>query len=174
MCHNQYGTNPKASQPHQSNFGSRLPALVKRNGYEGHVLASACLTGTRSPKNPGPGAVAHMSLHLNQQCQRTADRLSRTTIVPRSLLRGTCCPSMSATGSLGPFRRFEAAFPSGEAASKVASRFGQAINDALQAAFRGHGFSCSRTLAQDRGDGGFPGSVPSQSRPDGLVGAAIP
>ena len=43
-------------------------------GYEGHVMASAYLTGIRNPKIPGPGAVAHMSLHLNQQCQR-ADAL---------------------------------------------------------------------------------------------------
>ena len=89
------------------------------------ICSSAYKTGTRSLELPGPGAVAHMSLHLNQQCQRTADRISRTTIVPRSLLRGTRCPSMSATSALGPFRKFEAAFPSGEAASKVASRFGQ-------------------------------------------------
>jgi len=41
-----------------------IPALVKRNGYEGHVRHRHKLTGTRSLKLTGPGAVAHMSLHL--------------------------------------------------------------------------------------------------------------
>jgi hypothetical protein len=52
-------------------------------------MASAIITGIRNPKIPGPGAVAHMSLHLNQQYQRTTDKNRRTTSPPRFLLRGT-------------------------------------------------------------------------------------
>ena len=47
---------------------------IKRNGYEGHVISAWAwsprgmwhrhkITGIRSLKLPGPGAVAHMSLH---------------------------------------------------------------------------------------------------------------
>jgi len=78
-------------------------------------MVTTYLTATPSLEAPGAGAVAHMSLHLNRQCQRATDKIRRTTIVPRFLLRGTCCPSMLATGSFQPF---EAAFPSGERASK--------------------------------------------------------
>ena len=65
------------------NFKEPIPAFVKRNGYEGHVMVTAYLTGIRSLKIPGPGAVAHMSLHLNQQCQRADRQKWRTTNVPR-------------------------------------------------------------------------------------------
>ena len=70
-----------------------IPALVKRNGYEGHIRHRHIKTGIRSPKTRGPGAVAHMSLHLNQQCQRAAttlpsDRNRRTTRPPRFLIGG--------------------------------------------------------------------------------------
>ena len=56
------------------NSGSRLPALVKRNGYEGHTsnrLVFKLRLRARSSQNAD--AVAHMSLHLNQQCQRTGN-----------------------------------------------------------------------------------------------------
>ena len=46
-------------------------------------MARHIKTGIRSLKTPGPGAVAHMSLHLNRQCQRATQRKRRTTNVPR-------------------------------------------------------------------------------------------
>ncbi len=73
---------------------------VKRNGYEGHAspirrrgARAGCgnrlvLTGIRSLKTPGPGAVAHMSLHLNQRCQRAVQQKRRTTIAPRLVVGG--------------------------------------------------------------------------------------
>ena len=37
------------------------------------------LTATPSPEAPGAGAVAHMSLHLNQQCQRATNPTAKAT-----------------------------------------------------------------------------------------------
>jgi hypothetical protein len=60
-------------------------------------MVTTLITGIRSLKIPGPGAVAHMSLHLNQQCQRATDKSSGQPVTP-VLIRGTRCPSMLATG----------------------------------------------------------------------------
>jgi hypothetical protein len=46
-------------------------------------MVTTLITGIRSLKIPGPGAVAHMSLHLNQQCQRANRQKQRTTSDPR-------------------------------------------------------------------------------------------
>jgi hypothetical protein len=59
-------------------------------------MVTTLITGIRSLKIPGPGAVAHMSLHLNQQCQRATDKSSGQPVIP-VLIRGTRCPSMLAT-----------------------------------------------------------------------------
>jgi len=56
------------------------------------------LTGIRSLKTPGPGAVAHMSLHLKPTMSKNPpDNNRRTTNTPRSSGRRSCCPSMLAT-----------------------------------------------------------------------------
>ena len=69
------------------------------------------LTATPGPEAPGAGAVAHMSLHLkptmskSRQPSHRSDKISRTTSVPRFLGRGTCCPSMLATGAVDRLKR---------------------------------------------------------------------
>jgi hypothetical protein len=55
------------------------------------------VTGIRNPKIPGPGAVAHMSLHLNQQCQRATRQKQADNDATPLFGRGTCCPFMLAT-----------------------------------------------------------------------------
>ena len=45
-------------------------------------------TGYRDLELRGPGAVAHMSLHLNQRCQRADQNKRRTTIAPRLVTGG--------------------------------------------------------------------------------------
>ena len=88
-----------------------------------------------------------MSLHLNRQCQRAANFIPGFTdanfLANRQneadnhcspILRpGDCCPSMLATGAFEPF---EAAFPSGERASKGDLRFGQTLFAVLFQNFR--------------------------------------
>ena len=99
MCHNQPGTgrNPPTARTELQGADT---CTVKRNGYEGHAspirrrgARAGCgnrlvLTGIRSLKTPGPGAVAHMSLHLNQRCQRAVQQKRRTTIAPRLVVGG--------------------------------------------------------------------------------------
>jgi hypothetical protein len=71
-------------------FKEPIPALVKRNGYEGHVSShgkrgarQGCgidlVTGIRSLKLPGPGAVAHMSLHQKPTMSKSHQRVPGET-----------------------------------------------------------------------------------------------
>ena len=47
-------------------------------------VASACLTGTRDLEIPGPGAVAHMSLHHKTTMSKSRPTFVwRTALVPR-------------------------------------------------------------------------------------------
>ena len=69
-------------------------------------VASAYLTGIRSLKTPGPGAVAHMSLH-----QKLTMSKSRSTISKRTAKGSPIC-----TGGSGyPFVLATEAVKSGEA-----------------------------------------------------------
>lgn len=93
--------------------------------------AIGLFTGIRSLKTPGPGAVAHMSLHLKptmsksqhpnppHQRQNKPDN-HRTPIFNLGGL-------LSVYGGDRGGRAVEAAFPSGEAASKHHPRFGQTV-----------------------------------------------
>ena len=85
------------------------------------TLRHRLVTGIRSLKIPGPGAVAHMSLHLNQQCQRAIQQKRRTTDAPR-LLPGTRCPSKIGDRWKGRRNRL---LPFGGLAYMEGSRFGQ-------------------------------------------------
>jgi hypothetical protein len=99
VCVTTRQARTEVRRPARLSFKEPIPALVKRNGYEGHVSSSPAVgltrmwhrhrvTGFRSLELPGPGAVAHMSLHQNQQCQRAVQQKRRTTIVPRSDIPG--------------------------------------------------------------------------------------
>jgi len=81
------------------------------------------VTGIRSLKTPGPGAVAHMSLHHQQQFQRAARQKRRTLKPPRFSYRGTVCPSMLATEAAKPARN--RLYRVGGVASMSRRRFGQ-------------------------------------------------
>jgi hypothetical protein len=74
------------------------------------------LTGCCSPKTRRPGAVAHMSLHLNQQCQRTTRQKQADN--PASPLFTSGDPLSVYVGDQERNRSFEAAFPSGEQPSR--------------------------------------------------------
>jgi hypothetical protein len=54
-------------------------------------------TGIRNPKIPGPGAVAHMSLHLKPTMSKSRRRKQPDNLASPGFDRGTCCPSMVAT-----------------------------------------------------------------------------
>jgi len=74
--HSSHQGDPQLSQ--STELQEPIPALVKRNGYEGHIrhrLGFKLIPAAQRPA--GPGAVAHMSLHLKptmskNQAQRPA------------------------------------------------------------------------------------------------------
>ena len=82
MCHDIHGTGKPANRKHRTS-GSRYLHLSNVMDTKDMLITTTQATlmsgnlrhrlntGYRSPKTPGPGAVAHMSLHLNQQCQRS-------------------------------------------------------------------------------------------------------
>jgi hypothetical protein len=79
------------------NFRSRYLHLSNVMDTKDNVVPT-WLTGIRSLKTPGPGAVAHMSLHLKPTMSKNPpDNNRRTTNTPRSSGRRSCCPSMLAT-----------------------------------------------------------------------------
>ena len=108
------GTWPKIANRRRMSFKEPIPALVKRIWIRRTCIIQTQtvgfarmwhrhqVTGFRSLELPGPGAVAHMSLHQNQQCQRAVQRNWRTTSVPRFLYRGTSCPSLLTTDTKQP------------------------------------------------------------------------
>src|SRR5690606_18246685 len=65
----------KGLKPASTCFKEPMPAFSNVYGYEGQCSVGLN-TGYRSLKIPGPGAVAHMSLHQKQQCQRTNQRVN--------------------------------------------------------------------------------------------------
>ena len=106
----------KTRQPQAPSFKEPIPALSNVMDTNEHASSqrrrgarAGCgdrleLTGFRSLKIPGPGAVAHMSLHQNRQCQRAVNTIRRTTIEPPILYRGTGCPSVLATNISPPVK----------------------------------------------------------------------
>ena len=114
---------PKDPPTANTELQEPIPALVKRNGYEGQCSIDFA-TGIRSLKTPGPGAVAHMSLHLKPTMSKNPpDNNRRTTNTPRSSGRRSCCPSMLATRETSR----KSVVPSGEAAYMDHHRVGQLI-----------------------------------------------
>ena len=78
-------------------------------------MVTTNLTATPSPEAPGAGAVAHMSLHLKPTMSKS--RRQNEADNHRSPLFSSGDLSSVYGGDRGG-RPFEAAFPSGEAASK--------------------------------------------------------
>ena len=90
-----------AANPQGMSFKEPIPALVKRNGYEGHVwnFSEAMLRKDpfrRRHKVPVTGALSSPDrapsptcpFIKNQQCQRATEQNSRTTSSPRVLTGG--------------------------------------------------------------------------------------
>ena len=65
-------------------------------------VAIGLFTGIRSLKTPGPGAVAHMSLHQKPTMSKSRSTMLRgTAFVPPICTGGTGCLSMLATVAVG-------------------------------------------------------------------------
>ena len=65
-------------------------------------VAIGLVTGIRSLKTPGPGAVAHMSLHQKPTMSKSRSTMLRgTAFVPPIYTGGTGCLSMLATVAVG-------------------------------------------------------------------------
>ena len=85
-----------------------------RGGPQG--CGSACLTGIRSLKTPGPGAVAHMSLHhKTNNVKEPPDRQTRTTFPSPNSHQGSSVVRIAWRPSKSALNR---AAPSGEQPSK--------------------------------------------------------
>ena len=82
-------------QPKAPSFKEPIPALSNVMDTNGHASPKRergaarrmwrrlQVTGYRSLELPGPGAVAHMSLHQKLQCQRAIQQKKRTRKAPR-------------------------------------------------------------------------------------------
>ncbi len=87
-----------ANRKHR-NLREPIPALVKRNGYEGHIRHRLVSLRHRARSSQDAGAVAHMSLHLKptmSKIQPTTARRQKLADNHRSpflATRGTSCPS---------------------------------------------------------------------------------
>jgi hypothetical protein len=97
VCVTCLAARAETRHPQGMSFKEPIPALSNVMDTKDMQDNGLILTGCRGLEFLGPGAVAHMSLHLNQQCQRTTDRIRRTTIPPRFYGPGDWCPSLLAT-----------------------------------------------------------------------------
>ena len=67
--------------------------IFKRNGYEGHTSSAYFKLVSGAQRPPEPGAVAHMSLHLNHNVKEPPTNSGGQSSFP-GFTRGGACPSM--------------------------------------------------------------------------------
>ena len=103
----------KPRQPQHRTPGADT-CTVKRNGYEGHATIGLIKLPYRARRPRPAGAVAHMSLHQNQQCQRpNQTNQSGQPSLPDFQDRGTRSSVHAGDQTVKPLQK--AAVPSGEA-----------------------------------------------------------
>ena len=101
VCVTTRQARTEVRRPARLSFKEPIPALVKRNGYEGHVSSQrrrgaheGCGIGIRLPvsgalSSPDRAPSPTCPFIKNQQFQRATDRKKRTTSGPRFCYRGT-------------------------------------------------------------------------------------
>ena len=77
----QAGTIKKTANLPGMSFKEPIPALSNVMDTKDNVSYRLSLTGTRSLETPGPGAVAHMSLHQKPTMSKSHPTIQRRTVM---------------------------------------------------------------------------------------------
>src|SRR3546814_1370968 len=85
-------SQPKGQPSHRTELQEPIPALVKRNGYEGHIRHRLNQPVSRAQRPPDRAPSPTCPFIKTNNVKEPTRQKTRTTSPPRFLTRGACCP----------------------------------------------------------------------------------